>query len=100
MNYFNPKDTICAISTGGSISAIAVIRISGINAIEITNSIFSKNILNATSHTIHYGNIIYSEEIIDEVLVSIFRDNIFKTFESFLRRLTPRKLILLQIRIF
>ena len=75
MNYFNPKDTICAISTGGSISAIAVIRISGINAIEITNSIFSKNILNATSHTIHYGNIIYSEEIIDEVLVSIFRDN-------------------------
>ena len=75
MNYFNPKDTICAISTGGNISAIAVIRISGVNAIEITNSIFSKDILNATSHTIHYGNIIYSEEIIDEVLVSIFRDN-------------------------
>jgi len=75
MNYFNSKDTICAISTGGSISAIAVIRISGVNAIEITNSIFSKDILNATSHTIHYGNIIYSEEIIDEVLVSIFRDN-------------------------
>ena len=75
MNYFNSKDTICAISTGGNISAIAVIRISGVNAIEITNSIFSKDILNATSHTIHYGNIIYSEEIIDEVLVSIFRDN-------------------------
>ena len=75
MNYFNPKDTICAISTGGNISAIAVIRISGENAIEIINSIFSKDILNASSHTIHYGNIIDNTEIIDEVLVSIFKDN-------------------------
>ena len=32
MNYFNPEDTICAITTGGGMSAIAVIRISGIKA--------------------------------------------------------------------
>ena len=38
MNYFNPEDTICAITTGGGVSAIAIIRISGSKAIEITNT--------------------------------------------------------------
>ena len=73
MNYFNIQDTICAISTGGNMSAIAIIRISGNNAIKITNSIFSKDIRKAKSHTIHFGNIIYNNDIIDEVLVSIFK---------------------------
>ena len=74
MNYFNNEDTICAIATGSSMSAIAVIRISGPQAIEITNSIFSKNILQQKTHTIHFGNIIEKEKIIDEVLISIFKD--------------------------
>ena len=73
MNYFNIQDTICAISTGGNMSAIAIIRISGNNAIKITNSIFSKDIRKVKSHTIHFGNIIYNDDIIDEVLVSIFK---------------------------
>ena len=51
MNYFNPEDTICAITTGGGMSAIAVIRISGDQAVSITNSIFSKDITDAKSHT-------------------------------------------------
>ena len=55
-------------------SAIAIIRISGSQAIEITNSIFSKNILQQKTHTIHFGNIIEKEKIIDEVLISIFKD--------------------------
>lgn len=74
MNYFNNEDTICAIATGSSMSAIAIIRISGPQAIEITNSIFSKNILQQKTHTIHFGNIIEKEKIIDEVLISIFTD--------------------------
>ena len=43
MKYFNPEDTICAITTGGGMSAIAVIRISGKHAISITDSIFNKD---------------------------------------------------------
>ena len=73
MNYFNPEDTICAISTGGSMSAIAVIRISGDKAIDITNSIFSKDIKNIPSHTIHFGTILDNNAIIDEVLISVFK---------------------------
>ena len=74
MKYFNPEDTICAVSTGGGMSAIAVIRISGNKAIHITNSIFSKEINNVNSHTIHFGNIIDNKDIIDEVLISIFKE--------------------------
>ena len=75
MNYFNPEDTICAITTGGGMSAISVLRISGNQAISITNSIFSKNITSAKSHTIHFGTIIEDNDIVDEVLVSIFKNN-------------------------
>tara|TARA_B100001250_G_scaffold400899_1_gene412076 strand:+ start:482 stop:1840 length:1359 start_codon:yes stop_codon:yes gene_type:complete len=83
MNYFNPEDTICAITTGGGISAIAIIRVSGEKAINITNSIFSKNITNSKSHTIHFGTIMDNHDIVDEVLVSIFKDkNSFTGEES------------------
>ena len=74
MNHFNIEDTICAITTGGGMSAIAVIRISGNKAISITNSIFSQNIINAKSHTINFGTIALNDKVIDEVLVSIFRN--------------------------
>tara|TARA_B100000963_G_C22618917_1_gene668835 strand:- start:457 stop:1815 length:1359 start_codon:yes stop_codon:yes gene_type:complete len=74
MNYLSKDETICAVATGSSISAIAVIRVSGRKAIKITNSVFSKNILNKNTHTIHFGNIIEKNKIIDEVLVSIFKE--------------------------
>ncbi len=72
------NDTICALatSTGG---AIAVIRISGKDSFEIMNRIFSKDILDAKPNTIHFGRIFAPSipasqiEIVDEVLVSIFR---------------------------
>ena len=73
MNYFNPEDTICAITTGGGMSAIAAIRISGAKAITITNSIFSKDIRDAKSHTIHFGTILDNTDVVDEVLISIFK---------------------------
>ena len=73
MNYFNPEDTICAITTGGGMSAIAAIRISGAKAINSTNSIFSKDIRYAKSHTIHFGTILDNTDVVDEVLISIFK---------------------------
>jgi len=75
MNYFDTEDTICAITTGGGMSAIAVIRISGNKAMNITNSIFSKDITSVESHTIHFGTIMHDKSVIDEVLVSVFRGN-------------------------
>ena len=75
MKNFNLEDTICAITTGGGMSAIAVIRISGKKAISICNEVFSKDLLNADSHTIHFGSILENKKIIDEVLVSIFKNS-------------------------
>ena len=66
-------DTICAIATavGG---AIGVVRVSGPDAIRITDSIFSRNLLHASANSIVYGNIVDNNKtIIDEVLVSVFR---------------------------
>ena len=74
MNYINSDDTICAIATGSIMSAIAVIRISGKNAIDIANTIFSKDLHKSKSHTISFGNIINDKELIDEVLISVFKD--------------------------
>lgn len=75
MKYFNLEDTICAITTGGGMSAIAIIRISGDKAISICNEVFSKDLLKADSHTIHFGSILQNKKIIDEVLVSIFKNS-------------------------
>ncbi|GMQ27381.1 tRNA uridine-5-carboxymethylaminomethyl(34) synthesis GTPase MnmE [Algoriphagus confluentis] len=66
-------DTIIALATPQGVGAIAVIRLSGKDAIKITNSVFfGKNLENAPSHTIHFGTIRDGEKIIDEVLVSVF----------------------------
>jgi len=74
MNNLLQEDTICALATGGGLSAIAVLRLSGKEAIKITNTVFSKDISASKSHTIHFGTISDSTKIIDEVLVSIFKD--------------------------
>ena len=68
------EQTICALSTGGSQSAIAIIRLSGPDAINICNSVFSKNIINVKPNTIHYGEIKDQKQIIDQVVISIFRN--------------------------
>ena len=75
MNNIFSENTICAIATGSVTSAIAIIRVSGNEAIQIANTIFSKDLKNTKSHTIIYGNILDGENIIDEVLLSIFKNN-------------------------
>jgi tRNA modification GTPase len=67
------NDTIVALSTPPGIGAIGVIRLSGIDAIRITNDVFSgKDLLQQESHTIHFGTIKDGKQVIDEVLVSLF----------------------------
>lgn len=69
------NDTICAIATSQGVGAIAIIRVSGDEAISIVNKIFKgKNLENVDTHTINYGHIIDKENnIIDEVLVSVMK---------------------------
>lgn len=68
------ENTIAAISTSLQDGAISIIRLSGDKAIEITQKVFDRHIINAKSHTIHYGFIIDADKNpVDEVLISIFR---------------------------
>lgn len=72
------NDTICALATATG-GALGIIRISGAQSLEILSRIFSKDLTNAQPNTIHYGHIIESDavsqhqDIVDEVLVSVFR---------------------------
>ena len=65
------EDTIAAISTTAGVGAISIIRLSGEEALKITNKVFTKDLTTAASHTIHYGYIKDGNEKIDEVLVSV-----------------------------
>ncbi len=69
------NDTIAAISTALSNSGISIIRVSGDNAISLIDNIYKgkKKLVDVDSHTINYGHIIYNQEIIDEVFVSVFK---------------------------
>jgi len=67
------NDTIAAISTASGVGAISIIRVSGIDAIKIVNSVFTGDLENAETHTINYGHIKEKNEIIDEVLVSVMK---------------------------
>ena len=67
-------DTIIALATPQGVGAIAVIRISGKDAIRVCNEVFfGKNLEEQPSHTIHLGTIRDGEKIIDEVLISLFK---------------------------
>lgn len=68
-------DTIVGVATTVNNGAVSIIRLSGVDAISIVNNIFKgKDLTKVQSHTINYGHIINKEnnEIIDEVLVSVF----------------------------
>ncbi len=72
------NDTITALASASGAGAVAIIRISGIKAFSIISSIFTtkskKDITTQDSHTIHLGHIKDDDKIIDEVLVSIFKN--------------------------
>src|SRR5476651_121745 len=67
------EDTIVALATPNGVGAIAVIRLSGPDAIIIANNVFKgKDLTKQTSHTIHFGAVVDGDIILDEVLVSVF----------------------------
>ncbi|TYP99260.1 tRNA modification GTPase trmE [Tenacibaculum adriaticum] len=75
----NVNDTIIALATPSGVGAISVIRLSGKNAINLVDLFFksirkNKTLISQKSHTIHLGHIVENEKILDEVLVSIFKD--------------------------
>ena len=75
VDAINEMNTICAISTPYGSGGIAVIRVSGANAITIVDSLFhaKKSLNEANAYTIHYGCIKHKDELLDQVLVSVFR---------------------------
>ncbi len=70
------NDLICAVATGAGVSAIAVVRLSGEGAIATVEAIFNspsgRGLLTAPPNTIHFGAIVDGDDVIDEVLISIF----------------------------
>lgn len=72
------ESTICAISTSPGSGAIAVIRLSGSEAFPIAGKIFKspaihKKLEEQPANTLHFGQIIFNNEVIDEVVVALFR---------------------------
>ena len=70
----NTFDSICAISSPPGIGGVSLIRISGKDAITIVETIFSKPLQNLKGYQIIYGKILDINEIIDDVLLSIFKN--------------------------
>jgi len=69
------EDTIIALATPQGVSALAIIRLSGKDCIELTQKIFrGKDLSQQPSHTLHFGTLMDEEKPIDEVLVSIFKE--------------------------
>ncbi|QYJ68017.1 tRNA uridine-5-carboxymethylaminomethyl(34) synthesis GTPase MnmE [Flavobacterium litorale] len=71
------QDTIVALATPSGAGAIAILRLSGPDAITIAAEVFrsfkDKDITLVKSHTIHLGNIVENNKIFDEVLLSVFK---------------------------
>ena len=75
----NHKDTIVALATASGVGAIAVIRLSGPDAITAVASFFqsvksNKSLIDQKSHTLHLGHIVDNGRTIDQVLVSVFKN--------------------------
>lgn len=72
-----PQETIVALATPSGAGAIAIIRLSGKDAItiaaEVFDSVSGKDITKQKTHTIHLGHIVDSTKVYDQVLLSIFK---------------------------
>lgn len=73
-----PTETIVALATPSGAGAIAIIRLSGKNALIIASKVFQsvsgKNLSKQKTHTIHLGYLVDGPKVIDQVLVSIFKN--------------------------
>ena len=68
-------DTIVALATPPGIGALGVIRLTGNNAIDIVNKLFpSKDLAKQSSHTLHVGYLKEESSILDEVVISLYKN--------------------------
>ncbi|MEK6451057.1 MULTISPECIES: tRNA uridine-5-carboxymethylaminomethyl(34) synthesis GTPase MnmE [Myroides] len=71
------QDTIVALATPSGAGAIAIIRVSGKDAITLVNGIFrsikNKDLTTQKTHTLHLGHIVDGDRVLDQVLVSLFK---------------------------
>ena len=78
MNSAYHPDTIVAISTAPGMGAIAVIRLSGVHAIKIVDKLFKKsgggNLQQQETHSLHFGTLWSGDMLLDEVVVSLFKN--------------------------
>ena len=78
MNSLYQNDTIIALATPSGAGAIAIIRLSGPDAITMVDAFFksihSKKLSSQKTHTIHLGHIVEDSRVLDEVLVSVFKN--------------------------
>ena len=74
-NFAAAMETIAAISTPYGVGGIAVIRVSGEKALVITDSLFRGRVslTDTPANTVRYGQIVRDEEVLDDVLCSVFR---------------------------
>ena len=75
MARINLNDTIVALSTPEGVGAIGMVRLSGSKSIQICDRVFKGVALEkVNSHTLHFGTIVDGAKVIDEVLVSVFKN--------------------------
>ncbi|MCS6955657.1 MAG: tRNA uridine-5-carboxymethylaminomethyl(34) synthesis GTPase MnmE [Candidatus Calescibacterium sp.] len=101
MSILEDNSTIIAISSGLKNAAIGIIRISGDNAIRLLNQVFipsnpKVNIINSKGYRVYHGKLQKGEELIDEVIVTIFRKPLSYTGEEVVEISCHGNLILMQ----
>ncbi len=69
------KDTIAAIATAMTSAGIGIIRVSGPDAVDICDRVYrgKQRLSEVESHTVHYGHIVWEDDVIDEVMVLVLR---------------------------
>ena len=69
------KDTIAAIATAMTSAGIGIIRVSGPDAVDVCDHIYKgkHKLSEVDSHTVHYGHIVWEDDVIDEVMVLVLR---------------------------
>lgn len=73
MHFSSDNATICALSTAPGVGAIAVIRVSGPEAIGICDGLFSGRLSEAAGYSVNYGRFEHEGHVIDDVLMTVFR---------------------------
>ncbi len=67
------QDTIVAIATPPGSGALGLIRVSGAQAIELVDGVFSRSLANAQPNSVHFGRVMKEQEVLDEVLAAVFK---------------------------